>query len=323
MVIILSKKKRDVRKKMNIAAVVVTFNRKDYLIECLNGLLSQTTKLDKIYIIDNNSSDGTHELLKTHGFLSNSIFEYHNTNANTGGAGGFAFGMEIAFKQSHDWYWLMDDDVEPKSDALEILLNYSHHSRCIHPRKIFSDGSPFLWDGKFFPRTIRTKWFTPERRDKRWGFSTVNYGCFEGMLIHDSIVRKIGMPDKRYFIHTDDLSYGYLASLHTPVIYVHDSIFEKKIKKDETTDFFGIKVPYLSGFNQYFNLRNHFLLRETLIKYNSTNKPVSFIYACLKFIKLYLTSMIVHKNKKDAKMIWWGFIDGLNKNYQGHKRFIK
>ncbi|HAA64163.1 MAG TPA: glycosyl transferase, partial [Thermoanaerobacter sp.] len=35
-----------------VAAVVVTFNRKNLLIECLNALISQTYKLTSIIIID-------------------------------------------------------------------------------------------------------------------------------------------------------------------------------------------------------------------------------------------------------------------------------
>ncbi|MEM1988368.1 MAG: glycosyltransferase [Candidatus Woesearchaeota archaeon] len=45
-------------------AIVVTFNRKDLLLKCLESLRNQTKSLDAIYIIDNASIDGTPELLK-------------------------------------------------------------------------------------------------------------------------------------------------------------------------------------------------------------------------------------------------------------------
>ncbi len=44
---------------ISIAAIVVTFNRKKQLLECLNGLINQTRTLNAIFIIDNSSSDGT------------------------------------------------------------------------------------------------------------------------------------------------------------------------------------------------------------------------------------------------------------------------
>ncbi|RMG35011.1 MAG: glycosyltransferase, partial [Methanobacteriota archaeon] len=43
----------------NIAAVIVTFNRKEMLIRCLEGIFSQTRPVSAIFIIDNASTDGT------------------------------------------------------------------------------------------------------------------------------------------------------------------------------------------------------------------------------------------------------------------------
>ena len=42
-----------------IAAVVVTYNRKEQLLDCLNAIAHQTFKPAKVFIIDNASSDGT------------------------------------------------------------------------------------------------------------------------------------------------------------------------------------------------------------------------------------------------------------------------
>src|SRR5512138_1855971 len=40
-----------------IAAVVVTYNRRDLLGQCLDSLLGQSRPLDALYIIDNHSTD--------------------------------------------------------------------------------------------------------------------------------------------------------------------------------------------------------------------------------------------------------------------------
>lgn len=42
---------------MNICCVVVTYNRKKLLAECLNALINQTYKIKDIIVIDNNSSE--------------------------------------------------------------------------------------------------------------------------------------------------------------------------------------------------------------------------------------------------------------------------
>ena len=53
--------------KDTTCAVVVTYNRKELLIECLESLRSQTRPLNAIYIIDNASTDGTPNLLLAEG----------------------------------------------------------------------------------------------------------------------------------------------------------------------------------------------------------------------------------------------------------------
>lgn len=48
-----------------IVALVVTYNRKVLLEECLNALCSQSIELNTIIIIDNNSNDGTDKLINS------------------------------------------------------------------------------------------------------------------------------------------------------------------------------------------------------------------------------------------------------------------
>ena len=56
-----------------IAAVVVTYNRKEKLIKNLSCLKNQTRRLDKIYVIDNASTDGTKEIFNS---TSDELIEY-------------------------------------------------------------------------------------------------------------------------------------------------------------------------------------------------------------------------------------------------------
>ena len=61
---------------IKVVAVVVTFNRKNLLIEALNGLLAQTYPLEKIIIINNASTDNTEQLLIEKDFLVHSLIDY-------------------------------------------------------------------------------------------------------------------------------------------------------------------------------------------------------------------------------------------------------
>ncbi len=54
----------DVRQNSHISVIVVTYNRREYLKNCLNSILQQDYPSFDILVIDNNSSDGTVEMLK-------------------------------------------------------------------------------------------------------------------------------------------------------------------------------------------------------------------------------------------------------------------
>lgn len=151
------------KNKETVCAVVVTYNRKELLIECLDALCKQTRPIDAIYIVDNFSNDGTAQLLLENGYLEKlppenlnapieiemdydnseliGMFDdgiqvkeaniektvkiyYVRMNENTGGAGGFYEGVKRGHEKGYDWLWLMDDDAEPYLDSLEILSKY-------------------------------------------------------------------------------------------------------------------------------------------------------------------------------------------------------
>ena len=76
---------------MKIAAVVVTFNRKEYLVKNIEALLAQVNAPMDILIIDNASTDGTEETIRH--YMDAGQIHYENTGENLGGAGGFNFGM--------------------------------------------------------------------------------------------------------------------------------------------------------------------------------------------------------------------------------------
>src|SRR5215210_913570 len=105
-----------------VCALVLTMNRKRLLLECLEGLRGMTVPVARTVIVDNASSDGTQEVLRERGLLDDPATAYVRLERNLGSAGGYAKGVEVARDQPTDWIWIMDDDAEPRPDALERLL---------------------------------------------------------------------------------------------------------------------------------------------------------------------------------------------------------
>jgi GT2 family glycosyltransferase len=293
-----------------VAAVVVTFNRKNLLCECLDGLLTQTTPLASVLIIDNASNDGTAELLGERGYLGRAGVEYIRLPLNTGGAGGFHEGVKRAFEEGFDWAWLMDDDVEPLQDALETMLSYGHMSRCIQASKVFKDGQPEGWE----------KWTSICNSGRRCGskgpyhkdYVLAETGCFEGMLIHRQTISRIGFPDRRFFVGGDDVAYGYLASKHTQVIYVRRTCFIKKIRKYRDVD---LLERVLDRFRDRRSRRYYFLsVRNELLVYGYTRDSVRTTRFCFRIagllLKYSLVTLICERSFLNCLALWKGTFQG-------------
>ena len=111
---------------IRIAAVIVTYNRKNKLRRCIAAVLDQNCSCKPdVIVVDNNSSDRTSDLFTGRAAcFDDSRVKYFNTGLNTGGAGGFSFGIRKACELGYDYVWLMDDDCIPAPDALDVFVGF-------------------------------------------------------------------------------------------------------------------------------------------------------------------------------------------------------
>ena len=179
------------------AALVVTFNRKQLLTECIDALLHQSLPLNAIIIVDNASSDGTKPYLKERGYLENPLIRYIELPQNLGGAGGFHVGMDAANKAGFDWVWVMDDDTEPYHDSLEVMERLKRYAQVVAIANLKVDrlGNETA-DGL---RLISGRHAIP--------YAKVRFSSFVGLLIRCCSIDKIGLPISDFFIHRDDTEY--------------------------------------------------------------------------------------------------------------------
>jgi len=187
---------------VSVAAFVLTRNRKALLAECVRGLLAQTHPVDVIIVLDNASTDGTHEHLEAEGLLHR--VRYERREENTGGAGGYREGVRLLQETGCDWLWLMDDDAEPRPDALEKMLAAPFEgSRCgavVHP-----DGTIDLQHRCSLGRFIVP---LPERAYEPGRYEKVDCASFVGLLMDAGASRRAGLPVAEFFIGYDDAEYS-------------------------------------------------------------------------------------------------------------------
>ena len=211
-----------------VVAVVVTYNRLHLLQHVVGALKGQSKKLDKIYIVNNGSTDGTKEWLDGQTGL-NVIHQ-----ENVGGSGGFYRGIQEASKEECDWIWCMDDDVFPRENCLETLLNVAEqHDKLgiVCPHRLMS-GKTFVGEAKTLNLTnplsdMHNDMLTAQELESNETVSIVGM-AFEGPLIRKEVVEKIGLPNKELFILYDDTDYSYRTVLAGyKVVVARDALMDK------------------------------------------------------------------------------------------------
>ena len=192
-----------------IACVIVTYNRKVLLKNCLDAVASQTYKPHTVYITDNASTDGTMDSVKECGYYEcekgRIHFKYILNSKNEGGAGGFYLGMKTAHETGQfDALWVMDDDGVPDKECLEKLAGYLSAHDYISPL-VLSDTNDSL-----------TAFMGPKSKLSGLvhnGIIENRANPFNGILFSNDLISKVGYPKKEMFIWGDELNYDKRAKL--------------------------------------------------------------------------------------------------------------
>ena len=218
-----------IQSSSRICAVVVTYNRKTLLEECLSALQNQTRPLDEIIVIDNASTDGTDAFVKAQ-FAG---VTYVKLSKNTGGAGGFHEGMKLAFEKGHDWIWVMDDDSIATPDALEKLAGVQiingDQICAVASAVVNTGGDIYLGTRRLLNNCSLTEWafelhkHSAPSENYAKAYFEIDTASFVGLLVSRSTVKEVGFPEKKFFIYWDDVEYSLRIRRLGKILTVPDS----------------------------------------------------------------------------------------------------
>lgn len=248
---------------MKIAAVIVTYNRLELLKESLAAVKSQSRRPDKIYVVNNCSTDGTSYYLA--GESADGLTQPINLESNIGGAGGFSAGMEAAVVAGYDYVWVMDDDTIPSPGALAALVEAFQAVANVGfavSKAVWTDGNPHKMNcpGLRAANRDRSVMFNNYSRPGLPVF-TVDTGTFVSMLVSAEAVRSAGLPIAEFFIWGDDIEFsnrvvkaGYVG------LYVDNSVVVHKTPDN----YFGQPhhTPVASAWKFYYQARNTSYMRR-------------------------------------------------------------
>ncbi len=244
-----------------VQAVVVTHNRKETLTECMDAILAQTIPIERLILVDNDSTDGTRSFLREKGYFDRPEIIYIRLSQNAGGAGGFYEGMKIARKAQPDWVWLMDDDVIPAETCLEELLKAS---KIINGKISFLSSSVRGADNEAMnvPKIFKDQFtkYTDWYKHLDHGIVQVVKATFASILVNIQAVNQCGLPWARFYIWGDDSEYtqrlvrdygpAYMVG-KSKAIHERASSEELSIVKEQNVD----RIPLY-----FYYYRNNFIV---------------------------------------------------------------
>lgn len=287
---------------MNIAILVVTYNRKKLLEENISALLGQTFYNFDLYICDNASTDGTSELVNSFKKKDKRV-RYYNTGANLGGAGGFAYGLKIILSKKYDYCWIMDDDSVPDKDALLELIRSAdklkNNFSFLASNVLWIDGNPCKMNQCVFL----------EKNCINNGFRPIDRCSFVGCFINVAYAKAIGLPIKEFFIYGDDTEYTLRLSERNDAYFCEDSIIVHKMASNVRI---GIAESSVERLNRYqYEYRNRIYIYRNRLHYSWLKIVIKYIKECGK--------VIIRSDNNKIKRLWiiiHGFIEGINFNPQ-------
>jgi GT2 family glycosyltransferase len=303
-----------------IAAVVVTYNRLALLQECISSLRNQTRKLDKIIVVNNSSADGTFEWLNAQNDLT--II----TQENTGSAGGQHTGIKTAYEQGYDWIWCMDDDAEPLSDALEELTKSINGNYLALASSVVDTNLAIQLNhrGYFDPKRIKKGDLQILSKIEDYRSTQqfeVEFASFVGIMLHNNLIKDIGLPDQKLFICHDDVEYCLRIRKICKILVVprsliiHKENIENKIEVKQRLCWISQR-PLLTRYGtQCLCYRNMFYL---YLKYY--NNFVGILNTAYNYLVL-IRRIILFDNQKYFRIkfltaaLWQAVTNRFNNNY--------
>lgn len=286
------------------SSVIVTFNRKEKLVQALKHLLNQTIQPIHIFLIDNHSTDGTKDFLKISGLLDNSIIDYQYLDKNYGGSGGFYYGVKRALEfDDYDFLSLSDDDAMYSQNYFELIADASQNN----PNVLAFTGTVMTNN---VIQTDHRRLVTEPRWIREEDIPINQYGdnfyldeaSFVGLVISRKIIQKIGFPDKDYFIYYDDTDYSLRIRRFTKILNVSQAVINHETKP--------VKNVKGMTWKHYYGIRNFILTKK-----KHSDWPLLTPYLYYRYVRHVIRILFLSNYKGYRKQMLYvykkAFKDGL------------
>jgi GT2 family glycosyltransferase len=245
-----------------LSVVVLNWNGKEDLLECLNSLERTTYSRVEVVVVDNNSTDGSVEVIRRE-FPQVLVIE----NQSNDGFGANNLGIREALSRGAEYVMLLNNDTWVEPDCLRKLIDAAQENPmagvlgpriCYYhePRRIWYDGGKLeTRDGIVIPLHIHgEESIDALPLDSR----EVDYVCGCAMLIRRKIIERIGGLDPTFFAYWEDTDFSLRARrsgyrlLHIPsALVLHKVSRSSGGNESENVCYYMWRNQYLLSRRQY------------------------------------------------------------------------
>lgn len=207
---------------MKIVAVVLSWNSRAYISDCLTSLkkIEHTGHELEIVVVDNASTDGSPDFLASH-FPKVTLIP---STQNLGYAAGNNLGIKHAQEKSAAYVWIVNPDVEVAPDALAAFLAAAQkypRAGIFTPKIYFSKGYEFHKDRYTKSELGKVIWSAGGLIDwanlltSHRGVNEVDIGQYNtdqftqyatgaSIFINSQVIKQVGLIDPRYYLYYEE-----------------------------------------------------------------------------------------------------------------------
>ena len=272
-----------------VAAYITAYQDIDALDKTINAIQQQSYIIAEIFIVDNSQNP----IISSQKY-QNIIVEFHPENI--GVDGGLNIALKWAIEQKYDFLWLFDQDSQPASDSLEILLTkYQELSRKNYNIGIIAPKIIDINTSQEFPGYIFHDYkFVPKPEyPKVENYYTCDGVITSGSLVNLKAAKSVEFPTGELFL--DAVDYAYCMNFRNKnyeVIVIKETSMAHRLGnysqvKDRLSQINDEIITFTcSPSRYYYACRNH-----TYFETRQSNKQM--LHFCLLYRCKFMINMII------------------------------
>ncbi len=275
--------------KVSFAVVFTCFNRREITKKCIKSIFNQSDiEADlSLYICDDNSTDGTVDMIKEIAPEAQIIAG----DGNLYWSRGMSIAMAEAIKTHHDFYLCINDDLELFDNAFSIMLSsfYSHRSICaVAGCTLSKDMKTATYGGRRFVHGNIGRSAVVLPNDNNRSCDVANLNCF---LIPEELIKKVGLIDYRFEHALGDYDYCHAIRRNGYSIYVADQFIGITERNKNTGTSRDKSLSKTRRIKSFFSRKEHPVRSEFYYYFKNYGFPGS-IYCFLYYVKSVFTILL-------------------------------